>query len=113
MNISILSGTLIAMTREDEIIRGVVDILKRILDPSKIFLFGSRVKGTGNKHADFDFAVDCSRPRVDVEREISEKIEEVSGLYKVDIVYLGSVDEGFKKIVLKTGRIMYERGTQI
>ncbi len=101
------------MNRENEIIAGVADVLKRILRPSKIFLFGSRAKGIGNKYADFDFAVDCSRPQVTVQREIKEEIEKVSGLYNVDIVYLDSVDEGFKNIVLKTGKVIYEKGTGI
>ena len=86
-----------------------MDVLKKSLKPSKIIIFGSRAKGDNKKHSDFDFAVDCSRPSIQVEREIDEQIEKFSGLYGVDIVYLGSVDKDFRKIVLKTGRLIYEK----
>jgi len=42
-------------------------------------------------------------------RELREKLEEISGLYKVDIVFLESVDKEFKDIILKRGKILYER----
>ncbi|ODS31635.1 MAG: hypothetical protein SCARUB_03241 [Candidatus Scalindua rubra] len=40
---------------------------------------------------------------------MKEDIEGVSGLYNVDVVFLQSVDKVFRDIVLKTGRIIYER----
>jgi len=95
--------------REKEIIDGVVKVLTGTLTVKKIILFGSRVKGNGGKHADFDFAVDSPKPDISAERRISEKIEAISGLYKVDIVFLNDVDAEFKKIILKTGKVIYER----
>ncbi|MCD6422835.1 MAG: nucleotidyltransferase domain-containing protein [Elusimicrobia bacterium] len=95
--------------REKEILNGVIQILKEEINPDKILLFGSRAKGTGLKNTDFDIAVDTEKPDIDKRREIEEKINEIAGLYKVDVVYLGSVDEDFRRIVLKTGRIIYER----
>lgn len=95
--------------RHKEIIAGVTSILKKILSPSKILLFGSRVKENNCKHADFDFAVNSARPSVSLQRSINEEIETIAGLYKVDIVYLKSVDKEFKNIILKTGRVVYER----
>ncbi|MDI6735200.1 MAG: nucleotidyltransferase domain-containing protein [bacterium] len=96
--------------RENEILRETIDVLKEGLNPSRIILFGSRAKGNNDKNADFDFAVDCKRPKISVQRKISEEIEKISGLYKVDIVYMLSVDEEFRKIILKTGEVIYERG---
>lgn len=97
-------------SRQNEIIQAVIDIFKKSLKPSKIILFGSRAKKNNRKHSDFDFALDCDRPTLSIERKINEKIEKISGLYKVDIIYLGSVDKEFKKIVLKTGKIIYPAG---
>lgn len=94
--------------RHEEIVSSVTDILKRRLNPSKIILFGSRAKGISSRHADFDFALDCPKPSLSVERKIKEEIDQASGLYKVDIVYLDSVDEEFKKIIFKTGKVIYE-----
>ncbi|UCB57672.1 MAG: nucleotidyltransferase domain-containing protein [Candidatus Omnitrophota bacterium] len=95
--------------REKEILNKVVAILKKELNPAKIILFGSRAKGINDNAADFDLAVDCKRPDVSQERRINEEIEKISGLYKVDIAYLKSVDAEFKKNVLKTGKVVYER----
>ena len=95
--------------REKEILEGSVEVLRKYLNPSKIILFGSRAKGNKDRHADFDFAVDSKRPHISVQRKIREDIERTSGLYKVDIVYMLSVDEEFKDIIVKTGQVIYER----
>jgi predicted nucleotidyltransferase len=95
--------------RENEILEMVVGVLKKYLNPDKIILFGSRGKGKIYKNSDFDLAVDKGRPDIRIERKISEEIDEVAGLYEVDIVYLNNVDEAFRDIVLKTGKIIYER----
>ena len=98
--------------RREEIIKAVNSILQKKLQPSKIILFGSSAKKNNGKHSDFDFAVDGKRPAITLQRKISEEIEKISGLYKVDLVYLDSVDPEFKKIILETGRVLYEsKGT--
>lgn len=96
-------------TRETEVLENVVMILKNHLKPSKIILFGSRAKEMHNPNADFDFAVDVEYPSLRAEREMKEEIENVSGLYSVDIVYLPSLAEEFKNLILKTGKTVYER----
>lgn len=96
--------------RQDEIIRAVTSVLILNLDPERVYLFGSRAKEKNGKHSDFDFAVSGKKPPLDLERKIDEAVDDVSGLYKVDVVYLGSVEEDFKDIVLKTGKVIYERG---
>ncbi len=95
--------------REKEIIDGVVEILKDHLDPSRIILFGSRAKQTHHMASDFDFAVDMKKPGISIQREINSKIEEASGLYAVDIVYLRSIEDEFRRLIVKTGRVIYER----
>ena len=98
-----------ATERENEVLREVIKILKEMLSPQRIILFGSRAKGKYRKGADFDFALDLKRPELELARKIEEKIEGIAGLYGVDIVYLKSVDEGFRKIIQKTGEVVYER----
>lgn len=95
--------------RENEILQMAVAVLKKYLNPDKIILFGSRGKGGFHKNSDFDLAVDRERPDIRIERKISEEIDQVAGLYEVDIVYLSNVDEAFRDIILKTGKTVYER----
>ena len=96
------------MKREEEIIKKTIYILKKYLNSPRILLFGSRAKGNDDKHADFDFAVDSKRPQIFIERQINEEIDGISGLYKIDIVYMLSVDKKFREIIVKTGREVYE-----
>ena len=44
-------------------------------------------------------------------RKIKEEIDSAYGLYKVDIVFLSSVDKSFKELVLITGKVIYERNS--
>ena len=94
-------------SREREITKKVVDILVKQLRPRKIILFGSRAKGTHKRGSDFDFAVDLKRPGMKKETEIRGAIEAVSGLYSVDVIYLKSVDPGFRTAVCSTGKVIY------
>ena len=95
--------------REKEIVEEVAGILKKYLAPKKITLFGSRAKGTNRFGSDFDFAVDGGKPESGIHSEIFEAIDEIAGLYSVDVVFLDNVDPGFKEIILETGKVVYEK----
>lgn len=90
---------------------GIINILVDEFKPETILLFGSRARKKNSKNADFDIAVDTKMPDIRTERKVKEKIEKIAGLYKVDIAYLKSVDEGFREIILKSGKVIYERKT--
>lgn len=96
--------------REDEILKNVINILRNHINPPRIILFGSRAEKELRKKADFDIAVDEEMLNIRKLRILKDEIEKVTGLYKVDIVFLKSVDEDFRDIILKTGKVIYERG---
>ena len=95
--------------REESIIDDVVSLIRKDIRPNRILLFGSRAEGKHNPGSDFDIALDGKKISVRKMRELREKLDEVSGLHKVDIVFLESVDKEFKDIILKRGKILYER----
>ena len=95
--------------REKEIINNLVLLLKNELNPEKILLFGSRAKSNKTSNSDFDIAVTGNRINFRDLRELEEKIDEIAGLYSADLIFLDLVDEKFKNIILKTGKILYER----
>lgn len=97
------------LKREQEITEGIIKILRQSLDPGKIILFGSRSKSEAQTKSDFDIAVDKERPSMKETRELKQEIEKISGLYKVDIIFLKTVENEFRDIVLKTGKIIYEK----
>ena len=91
----------------EEIINNLLEELKKY-NPKKVILFGSRAKGIYNKHSDIDIAVDLSlsfRER----RKLKEKLEQIAGIYTVDLIFLPSVEEDLKKIILSEGKILYEK----
>jgi uncharacterized protein len=96
-------------TREKEILDNSIKIFNKYLDSSRIYIFGSRAKGISYKNSDFDFALDSEKPEAKIERKMKEEIEEIAGLYSIDIVYLKNIDDGFKNIVLNSGIVVYER----
>ncbi|MDD5622252.1 MAG: nucleotidyltransferase domain-containing protein [Actinomycetota bacterium] len=103
--------TVVYKNREEEILGRIVSLLKKDIKPERIFLFGSRAAGKYNPGSDFDIAVDGKKVDARRIRELKEKMEEVSGLHKVDLIFLESIDREFKDIILKRGRIPYERRT--
>jgi hypothetical protein len=43
-------------------------------------------------------------------RKLKEKIEKLSGIYSVDVVFLHKVEKDFAELVRRTGRVLYEKG---
>jgi predicted nucleotidyltransferase len=92
----------------DEIISALVEELKRY-NPERVILFGSRAKGSFNKHSDIDLAVDLQLPFRE-RRKLKEKLDLIAGIYTVDLVFLPSAGEEFRKTILKEGKVLYEKG---
>jgi len=93
---------------KDKRLNSIIEILVDELHPKKLILFGSRGKGMESYNSGYDIAIDSDKIDFTAKRKLKEKIIEVSGLYKIDIVYLSETDEGFKDIILTTGKIIYE-----
>lgn len=94
-------------TKVDIIIDKIVKELKNY-NPNKIILFGSRANGTFKKTSDIDIAVDFSL-NLREKRKLCEKIDMLSGLYSVDLIFLPKVDKNFREKILKEGKILYEK----
>jgi len=95
--------------REKEVLDKIVLLLKEKLNPSLIILFGSRASEKHNTGSDFDIALDGDKIDVREMRKLKEKLEEISGLYRVDLIFLESVDSEFKNIIIRRGKILYGR----
>ena len=91
----------------------IVKVVTEFLNPERIILFGSRAKGTKEKYSDFDIAVEGAIMDIRTERKIKEILDDKLKAYTVEIVNLDSVDSRFREIVLKTGRVLYERRSKV
>ena len=107
MNLKKIQKAPDASKRELEILKGCVAILKKHLNPARVYLFGSRAKEINHPHADFDIAADARKPGTKIQKKIEDEIEKIAGLYSVDVIYLKSVEEKFKDVVLETGKVIY------
>lgn len=98
--------------RENEILEKIRELLIDFYDPKRIILFGSRAKGKNKLGSDFDFAVDTDIiPNQEKLFSLRKEIDNISGLYKIDVVFLSDVDDEFKQIILETGKVIYEKGS--
>jgi predicted nucleotidyltransferase len=79
------------------------------MNPERLILFGSRGKGISFPNSDYDIAVDTQRIEFRKKRILKDKIEDILGLHKLDLVFLNEVEKKFKEIILKTGKVIYER----
>ncbi len=94
----------------DDILQNIIKLLIGDLNPDRLILFGSRAKGTAHKGSDIDVAVEGGKSlEYREERKLKEKIEEVSGIYFVDIVFLGKISKDFRDMIMETGKVVYEK----
>ena len=85
----------------------IINELKKY-NPEKIILFGSRARGDYRKNSDIDIAVDISLSFRE-KRKLKEKIDLISGIYSVDLIFLDEVEDYFKNKILKEGKMFYAK----
>ncbi len=94
---------------EEKRLNNIIKILVDELNPDRLILFGSRGKGKAFTNSDYDIAVDGHKIEFRRKRILKEKLEDILGLHKLDLVFINEVEKKFKEIILKTGRVVYER----
>ena len=94
---------------KDKRLSKIIDTIVGSVNPERIILFGSRSKGGFRKSADYDLAIDGNQISFRRKRQLSEQLEETLGLHGLDLIHLSEVDAKFRKIILNTGLIIYER----
>lgn len=74
--------------------------IKNILPNVKIYIYGSRVKGTAQKYSDVDIAVKCPT-KIPFEKILKLKayFEDSTFPYQVDLIDLDSISEKFSNLI--------------
>ena len=79
------------------------EIIKSLPEDIKVFVFGSRAKGTNKRASDLDLAIDAGRKLTKKELSNLENAFDESDIpYKVDIVDMQNISDSFKKIIEET-----------
>lgn len=81
-----------------------LQIITKYAPNCKVYLFGSRAKGTDAQSSDVDLAIDCGREIApQIMGLIKEGIEESTIPYFVDVVDFNVVDEELRQQIIKHG----------
>jgi uncharacterized protein len=82
----------------------IIKLLSVLFPKSKIYLFGSRARGTYKVTSDIDLAIDIGKPISDLDLVKAHNIIDALNIpQKVDLVDLHSIPESMKDIILKEG----------
>ena len=95
--------------RAREIVDRGLQTIVQYLRPRRIFLFGSRGRGSASVGSDFDFAVEGTEVDADQERYVRELLQTIAGLHSVDLIFLERVDPAFRILVLDEGQLLYDQ----
>ena len=71
----------------------------------KVVLFGSRAKGNYKYNSDIDLGILCGKK---YKGTIAEELDELVGVYSLDIVFLDSINEEIKLQIEKYGIEIYD-----
>ncbi len=96
--------------RADKILEKIKIFLIEKLDPQKIILFGSRAKENKRTGSDIDLAILKDKIlNFREKRKLKEEIENICGLYSIDLIFLDEVEEKFQKTIEEIGVLIYEK----
>lgn len=92
----------------DEHKNKIIALIKALLPEAKIYLFGSRARGTNAQWSDIDLALDNPQPvpRVQI-GEINDIMAATNLPYKVDIVDLNKVSDLMKQAI-ERDKVLWE-----
>ncbi|HBA04587.1 MAG TPA: hypothetical protein DCW51_11965 [Clostridium sp.] len=71
----------------------------------KVILFGSRAKGNYNYNSDIDLGILCDKK---YKGTISVELDELVGIYSLDIVFLDAMNEDIKLQIDRDGIEIYD-----
>jgi len=94
-----------------ERINEIIHVLKNTEEIRRVILFGSLVKSNKNKGFDINLYLEEDAPISKRDkRKIKELIDEIAGIYTVDLIFDSEISEDFRKTIKKEGMVLYEKG---
>ena len=87
---------------DDKIKQKIVAVISALIPDAKIYLFGSRARGTNSEYADIDLALDAGKelPIKDVD-EVKNMLRESNIRYAIDVVDLYQVSDLMREQIVK------------
>jgi len=86
----------------------IIAIISALMPDAKIYLFGSRARGTNSNYSDIDLALDTGYKISNVDLDELKTIFKVSYImYEVDLLDMNNIDDLIKNQILKD-RILWK-----
>jgi predicted nucleotidyltransferase len=87
----------------------IIRLLNALYPGVKIYLFGSRARGTAKPFSDIDLAIDTGKKLTFIEIAIAKNVIDALNMpITVDVVDMHSIPESLKTTILKEG-ILWEQ----
>ncbi len=85
---------------DSQILRAIKEIVRKYLPKAKIYLYGSRAKGTHSRVSDYDIAIDNGE-KIDVAilQKIIFELEDLPTLRTFDVIDLNNISKDFYEII--------------
>lgn len=93
------------------IINEIVSIILKYAKPERIYLYGSQVTGEAVKGSDIDIAFEDKN--FTALSLITDDIEKLSTLIKIDIKNIAFTEDRFRNRVRTTGRVIYSSSKKL
>lgn len=91
-----------AFTVSEEHKSKILALINAIAPQAKVYLFGSRARGTNAEWSDIDLALDAGQALPELMASELKNIMEASNLpYKVDVVDLYQISDAMRRAILK------------
>ncbi len=89
-------------TLDEKVKRKIISVISALIPGARIYLFGSRARGTNSEYADIDIALDAGEalPFRDVD-EVRSMLRESNIMYMIDIVDIHQVNGAMREAILK------------
>lgn len=87
---------------DDKTKHKIIAVISALIPEAKIYLFGSRARGTNSQFADIDLALDAGKPlpSVDVD-EAKSMLQESNIIYPIEIVDFYQISSAMQAEILK------------
>ncbi|MCF0147558.1 MAG: nucleotidyltransferase domain-containing protein [Clostridium sp.] len=89
---------------EEKIYKNLISYFNNNKYIQKVVLFGSRAKGDYRYNSDIDLGILCDKK---YKGTIAEELDEIVGIYSVDLVFLDSMNDEIKQQIEKYGMEIY------
>lgn len=87
----------------------VLDLLKRHIPAARVYVFGSRVKGSARLSSDLDLAIDSDEPLAPIDlAELEVDFSDSELPFFVDVIEFNKVSPDFQERVQEEWEIFYQ-----